>query len=178
MPKWFADSWGKEWFKVACASGHWLFCAGCWLYLLNMKWLMCGTPFLNTSTSLGCFCPRTIFTKKRIGQVTSDLLYMRFTYYTKDNQQGCSRLSNWFPLRCWGPWMYHLPTVLWSTFWLRFLIVSWFESLICWRGIFLLISCLYSCFMHSLTFAYHLFSQINLLSNSLFIQSTLFWHFP
>ena len=43
--------------------------------------------------------------EKRIGQVTSDLLYMRFTYYTKDNQQGCSRLSNRFSLWCLGPWM-------------------------------------------------------------------------
>ena len=33
--------------------------------------------------------------KNRIGQATSDLLYMRFIYYKKDNQHGCSRRSNW-----------------------------------------------------------------------------------
>ena len=43
--------------------------------------------------------------EKRIGQVTSDLLYMRFTYYNTDNQQECSRLSNWFSLWCLGTWM-------------------------------------------------------------------------
>ena len=32
-----------------------------------------------------------------------------FTCYTKDNQQGCFRLSNWFSLRRLGPWMNHLP---------------------------------------------------------------------
>ena len=32
-----------------------------------------------------------------------------FTCYTKDNQQGCFRLSNWFPLRRLGPWKNHLP---------------------------------------------------------------------
>ena len=30
-----------------------------------------------------------------------------FTCYTKDNQQGCFRLSNWFSLRHLGQWMNH-----------------------------------------------------------------------
>ena len=30
------------------------------------------------------------------------LLFIRSTYYTKDNQQGCFWLSNWFSLRCLG----------------------------------------------------------------------------
>ena len=34
------------------------------------------------------FLPTSYFYEKRIGQITPDLLYMRFTYYTKDNQQG------------------------------------------------------------------------------------------
>ena len=75
-------------------------CTGCWLYLLRMKWFMFGTLFLHKSTYLY---------EKRIGQVTSDLFYMRFPYYTKDNQQGCSTLSNWFSLRCLGPWLTYLP---------------------------------------------------------------------
>ena len=37
------------------------------------------------------------------------LPWTSFTCYTKDNQQGCFRLSNWFSLRRLGPWMNHLP---------------------------------------------------------------------
>ena len=33
---------------------------------------------------------------QRIGHITMGLLYTRFTYYTKGNQQECPRLSNWF----------------------------------------------------------------------------------
>ena len=131
------------------------------IYLLRYDWCV-GLMCLHISTSLGFFGPRTIFTKKKcIGQVTSDLLYIRFTYYTKDNQQGCSRLSNGFSMWCLRPWMNHLPPIWWSTFRFRFLIVSWYGSLIWWRGIFLLISCLYSCFVHYPSFAYYFSSQIN-----------------
>ena len=55
---------------------------------------------------------------------------------------------------CLGPWMNHLPSVCWSTFRVTFSIVSWYESLIRWRGVFLLISCLYSCFLHYPSSAY------------------------
>ena len=105
-----------------------------------MECLICGTLFLHISTSLWCFCPRTIYTKKRIGQVSSDLL---FTLYTRDNQQWFSRLSNWFSLQCLGPWMSHLSPVWWSTFRFRLLIINWCESLIWWIDIFLFISCLF-----------------------------------
>ena len=37
------------------------------------------------------------------------LPWTSFTCYTKDNQQGCCKLSNWFSLRRLGPWMNHLP---------------------------------------------------------------------
>ena len=108
-------------------SGHWLFYNRCWLYLLSMKWLMCGTLILHINTSLGCFCPWTIFTKKRIAQATLDFFEMRFTNYTKDHWQGCSRLSYWFPLRCLGPWMNPLPPAWCSIFRFRFYIFSWCE---------------------------------------------------
>ena len=112
MSKW----WGM-WFTHRChtdggrddlrwpsLSGHWLSCTGCWLCLLtgSMKWLMRRKRFLHISAYLGCFRPRNIFSKNRIGQVGSDLLYMRFPYYTKDDHQGWSWLSNWFSLRCLG----------------------------------------------------------------------------
>ena len=117
-------------------SGLWLSCIGNWLYLLSMKLSMWD----NFSAHIHLprlFLSMDYLYKKCFGQVTSDLLDMRFAYNTKDNQQGCSRLSNWFSLWCMGPWMNHLPPVWWSTFRFRFLIVSWYESLIWWSGIFL-----------------------------------------
>ena len=36
--------------------------------------------------------------EKENGQVTKDLLYIKFTNKTKDNQQQCPWLSNWLPL--------------------------------------------------------------------------------
>ena len=118
--------------------------------------------------------------KKRIGHVTStsDLLYMKFIYYAKHYQQGFSRLSNWFPLWCFGPWMSHLSLVWWSTFRFRFLIVICCENCIWWRGNFSLIYCLHSCFIQYQSFTYHFSSQIYLLSNSFFLLITLYWHFP
>ena len=149
-----------------------------WHDLLITIWLMCGTLFLHISTSLGCFCPRTIFTKKRIGQVTSDLPYTRFTYYTKDNQQGCSRLSNGFSLRCLRPWMNYLPPVWWSTFRFRFLIWNWYESLIWRRGIVPLIFCLHSGFVHWPSFDYHFHLKLIYSQMAFFILSTFYWNFP
>ena len=44
--------------------GHWLSFTGFCQYLLYMKCLMYGLLFLQLSTSLGCFHPRTFFLKK------------------------------------------------------------------------------------------------------------------
>ena len=44
-------------------SGHCLSWTGCCQYLLNMKCLTCGLLFLQLSTSLWCFRPRTSFLK-------------------------------------------------------------------------------------------------------------------
>ena len=143
MPKWVCDLYinallmGKGGLRLHVLSGHWLYGTGCWLYLLSMKLSMYGTLSLHISTSLGVSI-HGLSSKKRIGQVTSDLLYMIFIYYTKDNQQGSSRLSNWLSLRCLGPWMNHLPPVWWSTF--RCQLVWMFD--LWWKGIFILISCL------------------------------------
>ena len=38
--------------------------------------------------------------EKRIGQVNMDLLFIRYKYQTKDNQQRCSRLSNLHEWTC------------------------------------------------------------------------------
>ena len=65
------------------------------------------------------------------------LPWTSFTCYTKDNQQGCFRLSNWFSLRRLGPWMNHLPPAWYSTFRLTFQNESWYVSLE-WYFIYLL----------------------------------------
>ena len=96
---------------------------------------------------------------------------MRFTYYTKDNQQGCTRLSNCLSLRCLGPWMNHLPSVWWHAFRFRFFIVSWCEKLIWWRVIFLLITCPFSCFIHYPVISIWLL-VFNLLDTQIFV-----WYF-
>ena len=170
---------GEGWPKIACP-----FRTPVVLYeklvifnLLSMKWWMCATLFLHISTSLGCFCPRTISFSKRklIGQVTSNFLYMRFTYYTKINQQDYFRRSNWFPWRYLVPWMNHWPPVWWPDFRIRSSIVSCCESLIWWKWVFLLIYYLFSWFTNYPSFAYYFSNQINLLA-MLFILSSLYWN--
>ena len=120
------------------------------------------------TTFLLCFFPRTFFFEQQIGQFTLGLLYIRFTYYSTDYQQECSILSNWFSLRCLGPWINHLPRVWWSTF--RLMVLNW--QLMCKFCIvgrnFLLISCLYWCLYTLLKFCFLL------LWNSILILSTLF----
>ena len=44
--------------------------------------------------------------------------------------------------------------------------IYWCENLILWRGIVVLISCIYSHFIPYRSFAYYVFSQLNLHSNS------------
>ena len=44
-------------------SGHWMFCTGSCQYLLYMKCPMYGLLFLQLSTSLRCFRPRTFYFK-------------------------------------------------------------------------------------------------------------------
>ena len=62
------------------------------------------------------FPPTDFLFEKRIGLVSMGLLYIILTYYTQVNQQECFGLSNWFSLRCLGPWMNHLPPVWGSNF--------------------------------------------------------------
>ena len=62
----FLTDVGSDCLQWPAQSGNWLFCTGYWLYKLSMKWLMCWTLFLHISNSLGCFWPRTIFTKKDV----------------------------------------------------------------------------------------------------------------
>ena len=89
-------------------------------------------------------------------------LYMRFTYYTKDKQQGCSRLSNSFSCWCLGPWMNTCLLHDGPHLGLFFLTVGakvWYgeERFFSWFIAFIRV--LYT------SFAYYFSSQINLLSN-------------
>ena len=54
----------------------------------------------------------------------------------KDNQQECSRISNWLSLQCLGPWVNCSPPVWWSTYRFTSINESWCVSLIYWGGIF------------------------------------------
>ena len=65
---------------------------------------MFGMLFLILTTSLECFVHGFCFSNNGLNV----LPWTSFTCYTKDNQQGCFRLSNWFSLRRLGPWMNHL----------------------------------------------------------------------
>ena len=65
--------------------------------------------FYNCPPPPRMFPPTDFRLEKRIGLDSMDLPCIIFTYYTQDNQQECFRLSNWFPLRCLGPWINHLP---------------------------------------------------------------------
>ena len=173
---------GRDGLRRSALSGHWLSCTGYKLYLLSMKlWMYVWDTVFACVQLLRLFLSADyLYDKKRIGKVTPDLLYMNqqeHTYYINDNQQQCSRPSNRFSLRGLGPWMNQLPPVRWSTFRLRFLIVSWCEICIWWKEIFLLISCIYSCFAHYPSFAYHFPLKLTSFQIS-FLLSTLHWYFP
>ena len=100
---------------------HWLSCTGFPQYLLNVNCLK-----FNTIVHLPrMFRPTDFIFEKQIGLVFVGLLYIMFTYYTQDTQQECCRLSNWFSLRCVGPWMNRLPPVWWFNFRFMFLNKSW-----------------------------------------------------
>ena len=93
--------------------------------------------------SLGCFDHGFCFSNNGLNM----LPWTSFTCYTKGNQQGCFRLSNWFSLRRLGPWMTHLPPAWWSTFRLTFQNDSWYVSLE-WYFIYLLFIASVHGFMH------------------------------
>ena len=67
-----------------------------------------GGMYLHTPAypGIGNHACAWVIARPNIIQVAMDLI---LTCYTKDNQQGCFRLSKWFPLRRLGPWMNHLP---------------------------------------------------------------------
>ena len=85
---------------------HWLSYTGCWQSLLVMYWILClGCCFYFQPPPKDVFVHGLCFSNNGLNM----LPWASFTCYTKDNQQGCFRLSNWISLRRLGPWMNHLP---------------------------------------------------------------------
>ena len=130
------DWWGKGWLMVACPFQV-------LVVLYRMLPIFTQYGMFNVWDTVSTivhfprmFPPTDFLFEKRLGLVSMDLLYIMFTYYTQDNHPECFRLSNWFSLRCLGPWMNHLPPVWWSNFRFMFLNESWCVSLTYWRGIF------------------------------------------
>ena len=110
------DWWAKGWPMVDCPFRSQVFLYRMLpiftLYEMSNVW---ATVFTIVQL-LRMFQPTDFLFEKRNGLVSMDLLYIIFTHYTHDNQQECFGRSNWFSLRCLGPWMNHLPHVGWSNF--------------------------------------------------------------
>ena len=83
--------------------GHWLSYTGCWQYLLVMYWLLFGVLFLFLTTSLGCFCPRTL---QIVQSVINGLNKLPWTSYLhailRIISKGVSGLATDSPCGVWG----------------------------------------------------------------------------
>ena len=112
------------------------------------------------------FHPRYQHSSCQYVMLTCNQRCIILTCYTKDNQQGCFRLSNWFSLRRLGPWMNHLPPAWSSTFRLTFENESWYVNLE-WDFIYLKL------FLASVHGFMHATSDCFLLHNNLFIYQLL-----
>ena len=122
-----------NWWRMAC--GGLPFRALVVLYRVLKISTLYGMVYVWDTVSPRMFLSTEVLLQKLIGQVNKDIPCNVFIYQTNDNQQWCSRLSNWYSLRCLGPCMNHLPPVWWSTFRFSFLNESWCVRLIQWRGI-------------------------------------------
>ena len=107
----------------------------------------------------------------------NNILCMRFKYYTKETQQGCSSLSNWSSLRRLWPWINLLPPVWLSTFSLR-LYLKWYTDIVESERDF---SCFFA-FIHVLyiTQLLPIIFHLNLIYSQIafLMLNTLYWHFP
>ena len=107
----------------------------CCHYLFNMECLMYGLLFLQLSTFLGYFRPRTFFLKNGLDRSpwTSFISYLHtIVGIISRNVLGS---ATDFPCGV-GPWMKCLTPVWWSKFRFMFPNESWCVSLTWWRGIF------------------------------------------
>ena len=136
--------WGKGWPVLTCTSRE---------LVVPYRMLTIFACYVLTyvrdavsisTTSLRCLC-HTDFAFRMTDWTSCHGPHI-FTCYIKDNQQGCSRLSNWFSLWRLGPWMNHFPPAWYPTFSAHSL--QW--ELVCKFGvrfhIFIIISCLGSRF--------------------------------
>ena len=177
MPHWG----GRDGLRWHALSGHWLSCTGCWLNLLSMKLLMCGTLFLHTSTSLWCLCPRTIFTEYFTKKGLDKLLRASSIWdlhtllriisgdvpgLTTDSPCGVKGGRGRSTRSCMmvhsEVWVYNCQLVI-KVDMVERDFSPWSLALFT--------------FIHP-SFPYYFSSQSNLFSNNFFIISTLHWHFP
>ena len=128
-PRYKTLTW-KESQYYCCINSCQIMITLCWWYLLNMKWMMYGILFLHLSTFLKCFCPRTTFAKRLMGNLsrTLSIAYLNIILRT---------ICRSFPGLTTEP-----PCGLWDRGWtncllydgpflgLGFLSVSWCVSLI------------------------------------------------
>ena len=92
--------------------------------------LLCIDFYVWDAVSIFNHLPRMFWSTDFAFQITDwTCCHGPHLHATKDNQQGCLRLSNWLSLRRLGPWMNHLPPAWKSTFRLTFQNESWYVSL-------------------------------------------------
>ena len=144
---------GRDGLWGPALPGHWLSYTGCWQSLLVMYWLYVWDAVSILTTYLGCFGHVICFSNNGLNM----LPWTSLTCYPMDNQQGCFRLSNWFPLWHLAPWMNPLPPARLSTFRLTFQNESWYVSLE-WYFIYLLFLASDHGFMHETSDFFNLYS--------------------
>ena len=101
--KYLSADVGRDGLWWPALPGHRLSYTGCWQSLLVMY--LTGMLFLFQPPPEDVLVHGFRFSNNGLNM----LPWTSFTCYTKDNQQGCFRLSNWFSLRRLGPWTNHLP---------------------------------------------------------------------
>ena len=111
-------------------SGHCLSCTGCWLYLLNMKQLMCGKSFLHISIFIWCFWPWIIFpNKNRLHRLPQTSSIWDLHSIVKIISRGAPGLATDSPCGVWGcGWTTCQLAVWWSNF--RFYV---FDCQLVWK---------------------------------------------
>ena len=116
---------------------------------LCMLWSIYAIMSRHLSVSLWCFSPQNFRFEKTKTDWTSchgTSIYLQ-TKLSNDNHRDWVGLSNWFSLRCLGPWKNHLYLVWWSSFSFFVPQQHLVRKMMLWRWAFswcLLYPCLYT----------------------------------
>ena len=108
---------------------------------INHYWLYVTDKNCTATVSVYIHLPRMLLSMGYLNEKTDLTSYLGaplwdFHTILRIISRGFPGLATDSPCGVWD-WMNHLPPVWWSTFRLRFVIVSRYESFIGWRGIFL-----------------------------------------